>query len=136
MGYRLDWKGAKCKEQVVGAVKVGLGRFGLVHETEAKRELGPGHGVLSGTLRRSIHSAKPAYNFGGDDVPPSSGSPERGGAAAAEVVGAKVIVSVGSGMVYARAIEEMYGYVQKGHERALPQLNGLLEQAASEAGLK
>lgn len=135
MGYKLDWKGVQCRAQVVGAVKVGLGRFGLVHETEAKRELGPGHGVLTGTLRRSVHSAAPSYDFSGDDTKASSSSPERGGNAGAEVVSTSVIVAVGSGMRYAKRIEEMYGYIQKGHERARPQLDGLIEQAAREAGL-
>lgn len=135
MGYKLDWKGVQCKAQVVGAVKVGLGRFGLVHEREVKRELRAGQGVLTGTLRRSVHSADPSYDFPGDDVAPSNSTPERGGNAAAAIVGNKVITSVGSGMVYAHYIEQIYGYIQKGHERALPELNELLEQAASEAGL-
>lgn len=135
MGYKLDWRGAQCKAQVTGAIRVGLSRFGLVHETEAKRELSPGRGVLTGTLRRSTHAAAPSYDFGSDDVTPSRDTPERGGNAVAEVVGTSVIVVVGSGMRYAKRIEELYAYVQKGHERALPQLEGLLNAAAREAGL-
>lgn len=136
MGYTVDWRGVEVTDQVRDALKAALGEFGLIHETEAKRELGPGHGVLTGTLRRSVHGAYPTYAFSRDDVPPSNSSPERGGSGGtAAAFRTKVVIVVGSGMRYARKIEQMYGYIQKGHERARPQLDDLLARAASEAGL-
>lgn len=135
-GYRLDWRGAQVRAQVVAAVTDGLAEFGLRHETEAKRELTPGRGVLTGTLRRSIHSAGVSYNFAGDDVTPTPGSPERGGqmAAIAES-GGKVAVVTGSGMRYARTIEERYAYLKNSYTRVLPQLPAVLEKHGRLKGL-
>lgn len=135
--YRLDWKGPQVRELVVAAVKDGLAEFGLRHETEAKRGLQPGRGVLTGTLRRSLHAAGTAYDFAGDDVKPSENTPERGGQTAdlAEQDG-KITVVVGSGMVYARRIEELYAYLQNSHNQVLPQLMPSIERAAAGRGLK
>jgi hypothetical protein len=134
--YRLEWKGAQTRAQVVEAIKSGLGEFGLKHETEAKRELQPGHGVLTGTLRRSIHSAADSYDFAGDDVPPTTSSPDRGGN---EVIpqesGGRVVVVVGSGMIYARKMEELYAYMQNSHNRVLPELIPTIQKHAAIKGL-
>lgn len=132
----LKWNGAETREQVVAAVVDGLQEFGLKHETAAKAQLEPGHGVLSGTLRRSIHSAGPEYDFAGDDTTPAADTPERGGQAAdLHEEGGKVTVVVGSGMVYALKIEELYGYLQTGHDQVLPQLIPTIEKHAAARGL-
>ena len=107
MASRLEWKGAEFRGQVVDAIAAGLTEFGIRHESEAKRQLVPGQGVLTGTLRRSIHAAGPSYNFAADDLPPASGTPERAGTGGeAEEVGGSVVISVGSGMSYARAQDQ------------------------------
>ncbi len=87
-----------------------VGEIGLRIEAEAKRELQPGHGVLTGTLRRSIHAGAPDYAFAGDDVEPSDSSPERGGGDVAGVRdGDRIMVAVGSGLVYALAVHQGHG---------------------------
>ena len=133
----LNWKGAETRAKVVAAIVSGLGEFGLKHETAAKGQLQPGHGVLTGTLRRSIHSAATQYDFAGDDLPPTTTSPDRGGQ---EVVlqeeGGRVTVVVGSGMIYARKMEELYGYMQNSHNQILPQLIPTIEKHAAAKGLK
>lgn len=109
MGVRFNWRDKDVESQVEENLKDALGELGLMAETEAKRELYPGHGVETGTLRRSIHAAEPGYDWRGDNVAPSSGAPERGGR---RVRGAKrgdrIVVEVGSGMEYAV-------YVHQGH---------------------
>lgn len=93
-----------------------VGEIGLRIEAEAKRELQPGHGVLTGTLRRSIHAADPGYDFAGDDVAPSDSSPERGGQDVAGVPdGDKIVVVVGSGLVYALAVHQGHGSFEGYH---------------------
>lgn len=133
--YTLNWKGDACREQVVAAIVSGLNEFGLRHETASKGQLSPGHGVLTGTLRRSIHAAAPGYAWAGDDVNPSSSSPERGGQAGATEEAGRVVVAVGSGMSYARIIEERYGYVEQGHNAVKGQLLGIIAAHAAAMGL-
>ena len=98
-------------------------RIGLEIEGEARRELHPsaqddagnwieggGRGKRSGTLQRSIHAASVGYNFAGDDVTPSNSSPDRGGQAPEpERDGDRLMVAVGSGMVYAMAVHQGHG---------------------------
>lgn len=133
----MDWQGAACREQVAGAVQAGLTEFGLRHEGEAKSELKKGRGVVTGTLRRSVHSAEPTYNFAADDVQPNPGSPERGGSGGqAAIEGDVVSILVGSGLVYARVIEDRYAYMSQSHARVLPDLVGILEKHAAARGLK
>ena len=79
----------------------------LTTEAEAKKELIKGHGVETGTLRRSIHAASPDYTYGQDNVEPTEGSPERGGKTIKpQRVGDKLMVLVGSGLSYALAIHQ------------------------------
>lgn len=135
--YKLNWQGATTREQVVAAVIGGLTEFGLTHEREAKSELIKGRGVVTGTLRRSIHSAPPEYDYTGDNVPPSPNAPERGGGAGElrENAG-KVTVIVGSGMNYAETIEKLYGYMRASHDRIIGGLPAILEKHAERNGLK
>lgn len=132
----LDWRGPEVRAQAVRVLARALGYFGLVHETEAKGVLKPRRGVLTGTLRRSIHAAGTGYNFAGDDVQPGPGTPERGNRDVEPTVSdAKIAVVAGTGMSYARPVEARYRYMEKGHQRALPQLPALIERAGREEGL-
>lgn len=109
-GFRLDWKGDRVVKQVRSNVAEAWGEVGLRVETEAKRQLYKGHGVVTGTLRRSIHTAQPGYNWRGDDVTPAPNSPERGGQLTLGLIQSDGIVTqVGSGLVYALAIHQGIG---------------------------
>lgn len=132
----LVWKGDDVQKQVVAAIIDGVTEFGLTHETEAKRELTPGHGVLTGTLRRSIHAANADYNYGSDDVAPTPSSPERSQQGLdVKAQGIRVAVTVGSGMRYARRIEEMYGYITGSHRRVIGKLPAIIKKHAGRRGL-
>ena len=125
----LKWHGDEVKKEFVEGLKSGLLEFGFNHEREAKAQLYFGHGKASGTLQRSIHAASPHYDFAQDDEPPSENSPERSGTGGgAELVGDKVIIKVGSGMIYAARIERLYNYIRNGHERAKNTLMPALEK--------
>lgn len=111
------------------------GEIGLRVEAEAKRELQPGHGVETGTLRRSIHAAEPGYAFAGDDVAPSDSSPERGGGeVAGERDGDKIMVAVGSGLVYALAVHQGHGsfegyhYLTNAVEKVRPKADAIVRK--------
>jgi hypothetical protein len=121
------------KEKMTRLAKV-YGRFGLVVEGYAKKELRRGHGVLTGTLRRSIHTAGPEYNFGADNVAPAPNAPERGGQVVeAGMQGNKLSLLVGSGMVYALKIHNGFGgfpgyhYITQGLKRAKPELKPMID---------
>lgn len=110
-------------------------KFGLIVESYGKQELEKGHGVLSGTLRRSIHIAEPGYNWAGDDVEPSEQAPERGGQKIELVVPSdKVSLLIGSGLRYAMAVHQGHGSFQGYHfltnplNKAKPELPGILDE--------
>lgn len=132
----LIWKGGEVSAETKAMLADALTEFGLTHETAAKGQLAPGHGVASGTLRRSIHAAYPTYAFSQDDVPPSNNSPERSGrGGSAGVFKNKVSINVGSGMVYARRIEDLYAYITQAHEQVIGKLPGIIEKHAARRGL-
>jgi hypothetical protein len=132
----LIWKGTQVYEDVAAALVDGITEFGLTHETEAKRELLPGRGVLTGTLRRSIHAASPDYQFGDDDLPPTPSSPERGGQGLdVQPQKDRIAVTVGSGMAYARYIKQLYGYITQSHGRVIDKLPGIIRKHAARRGL-
>ena len=143
-GYRLQWKGAQTKEQVVRAVVAGLNEFHLEVETEAKRILQPdGRGVITGTLRRSIHADAPTYTWGSDDVVPSPGTPERMGTGELPQKQSNTVVgTIGSGMSYAMAVHNGHGsfpgyqYIERGYEKIQHRLPSKLEKHARIQGLK
>jgi hypothetical protein len=92
--------------------------------------------VLTGTLRRSIHAARPVYDYQKDDVRPTPNTPERGGGTPALAEsGGKVGVSVGSGMRYARIIENRYNYMLRSYNRVLPQIQPIIQKHAKRQGL-
>lgn len=108
--YTLDWHGDEVISAVLARQCAVMGRVGLEVEGEAKKELYKGHGVETGTLRRSIHSAEEGYSWSGDDTQPSDSTPELGGTAAKPTPGTEgVVVEVGSGMSYALAVHQGHG---------------------------
>lgn len=134
--HKLNWNGPALRGQVVEAIVGGVQEFGLTHETKAKSKLRKGRGVLTGTLRRSIHAGALDYNYAEDEYPPSNQTPEQGGqmpdvAERDGVVG----VAVGSGQPYARKIEALYAYMAESHAEALTELPGILEKHVAKAGL-
>ena len=105
-------------------------------ETEAKKELKYKHGVKTGTLRRSIHTAEPDFGWTGDDVEPAPNSPERGGSFTRAVRGLRgIVIAVGSGMSYAMAVHQGhhsfdgYHFITNGLERAKNKLKKIIEKS-------
>lgn len=118
-GWRINWKGAEVLKQCDANLGAVLVEIGLRVEAQAKRKLqksmkvrgrwqaGGGRGLRTGTLRRSIHSATPGYNWAGDNTAPSEATPELGGqAAAAAEKNGRLTLEVGSGLEYAMAVHQ------------------------------
>lgn len=129
MARMKKWRGKEIAQAVANNVAKALGKFALRVEGHSKRELRRGHGVLTGTLRRSIHTAQPGFNWGGDDVKPAPQTPELGGRVfTALIQGKKVTIQVGSGLKYALPVHqghhsfEGYHYLTNGLEKAKPEL--------------
>lgn len=129
------WNGPKVSLAVQNNMARALGKFGLVAEGLAKKELVRGHGVLTGTLRRSIHTAQPGYDWAGDDVPAETGTPERGGARLDGLIeGNRISLQLGSGLLYALAVHQGhhnftgYHYLVIGLDKAKPQMPGILKE--------
>ena len=136
-GYRLQWTGALTEQQVVRAVIGGLNEFHIGAETPIKAILQPGAGVITGTLRRSVHAAAPTYNYSSDDVIPTPGTPDRGGTGdLPQKQGAFIVGTIGSGMSYALPMENLYGYVRAGYDNHRHELLPALEKHARLQGLK
>lgn len=106
--YDLKWLGDEVVKVSEDQLKAIMGEVGLTAEGEAKKQLKKGHGVLTGTLRRSIHAAPPDYDYKKDDIEASDTSPERGGklVEACKQGSGKFAIAVGSGMSYALAIQQ------------------------------
>jgi len=143
-GFKLDWKGADARERVVKAIIGGVNEFHLEVEREAKRILQPkGKGVITGTLRRSIHADSPTYTWGSDDVVPSKGTPERKGTGEMPLEqGNTVVGTIGSGLVYAMPVHEGHGsfagyqYITRGYEKVQHKLPDKLKKHARIQGMK
>jgi hypothetical protein len=128
------WQPEKVVDEKMAKLARAYGRWGLVVEGESKKVLRRGHGVLTGTLRRSIHTAEPGYNFGADNVTPTASAPERGGQNTdAAVINRRLSLLVGSGMVYALAIHNGFGgfagyhYITLGLKKAKPALKPMID---------
>ena len=116
--FHLDWRGDELKRTIQENGAKIISEFALTVEGEAKKLLrkservgkywvpGGGRGVRTGTLRRSIHTALTGYDWGGDDVEPGPGTPERGGEQIVPDAGEQATVQVGSGLVYAMAVHQ------------------------------
>jgi hypothetical protein len=129
------WNGDSIGKAVVQNVAAALGEFGLRVETHSKKELEHGHGVETGTLRRSIHTAQGGYNWSADNVEPSPASPERGNQQnEAAIKGSKITIQVGSGLSYALPVHQGhhsfdgYHYLTNGLEKAKPELPAVLKK--------
>ena len=131
--FRLNWLGDEVKRTMQEKGAKIIAEFALTVEGESKRELRKGHGVITGTLRRSIHTALPGYDWGGDDVEPSAGAPERGGQnVEAQSSGGRITVEVGSGLVYAMPVHQGHGsfagyhYLTNGLNKAKAKLGSII----------
>ena len=132
----LHWFGDNVKRTTLGKAANILSEFGLRAETSAKQELQPGHGVISGTLRRSIHTAAPGYSWAGDNIfARSAGAPERGGQEVEpQVRGNKLTLELGSGMEYAMAVHQGHGsfegyhYLRNGVDKTIPKMQDIIKR--------
>ncbi len=98
----LDWRGKEVLDQIAKAALAAVDEFDLRVEAAAKRELYPGHGVRTGTLRRGIQ-ASPARHEG-----------------------SRVVGSVGvKGVKYALRIHYRYQYITNGFDRVRPSFQSI-----------
>lgn len=135
LNHKLIWKGPEVVGQVCKNVGKAYTKFGLKVEANAKKKLRKGRGVRSGTLRRSIHLAKPGYDWSQDDVQPAPGTPELGNKAVeAEVTFGRVGLQVGSGLHYAMPVHQGhdgfagYHYLTEALDETKPELPAILEE--------
>ena len=135
MASVLKWRGDELGRNVLQGASDGLTEFGLRCERSAKKRLQPHHGVETGTLRRSIHTAGPGYNWRADDVAPSNATPERGGQAA-EPAGksGKLTLELGTGLRYGMAVHQGFGsfagyhYLTEAVAEERPGLPGIMKR--------
>jgi hypothetical protein len=125
---RLNWRGDEVSQRVKENVAKTIGQFGMVVETSAKASLSKGHGVITGTLRRSIHTAIPGYNWSAD----AEGSDQGGMAIDAAIEGSDIRIQVGSGLRYAMAVHQGHGsfsgyhYLTEALDKCKGQIPGIL----------
>ena len=100
MAGKLNWKGKEVLERVKQGLIAGMTEVGGEVVAAGQKQLYKGHGVITGTLRRSNHTASPGYNWDGDN---SSGGGSDGVAVYED---GKVSIQVGSGMEYAMAVHQ------------------------------
>lgn len=118
------WNGKQVSDEAKKKASKVLILFGLAAEGKAKQQLRKGHGVETGTLRRSIHIAMPGYDFAGDDIEPCGGTPERGGRDVEPENGHdRISLLLGSGLNYAMWVHEGHGSFEGYHYL----LNGIEE---------
>ena len=124
------WRGKEITKAVAQNVAKALGEFALRAEGHSKRELQKGHGVITGTLRRSIHVAQPGYNWAGD-----AGASELGGKQIEALIeGTKITVLLGSGLGYALPVHQGhhgfggYHYLTNGIDKAKSEMPGVLKK--------
>lgn len=103
MSAKLTWRGPQVVQQIAQRVASAVTEIDHRIEAEAKAELYPGHGKITGTLQRAIY---------GD---------------AGRVEGLKVRGKVGvRGVPYALRIHKRYQYITKGLERVRPRARGII----------
>jgi hypothetical protein len=137
MAFNLNWKGDEVRLNAIKGVSGAMTEFGLRCETAAKRRLQPGHGVITGTLRRSVHTATPGYNWRADNVKPLKSAPERGGQEAFPALkNGNLTLELGSGLEYAMAVHQGHGsfegyhYMTEAVVEQKPKLPAILEKHA------
>jgi len=121
-GTRLNWRGKPTQDEVVEILGAALVEIGLRIEGEAKKQLWPSHGKLTGTLQRSIHAASPDFNFAQENVQPGDNTPERSnpGAVTPQLLGSRLMIAVGTGMEYAMWVHFLYKYLTLGLSKVRP----------------
>lgn len=125
----VHWEGPEATELIIQALKDALTEIGLRIESEAKKQLYPGHGKVTGTLQRSIHAASPNHPFQSENVTPDRSTPERGqGRVEPELRGDTLWVAVGTGMEYALFIHTLYQYLTTALNMVAPQAMGIVER--------
>lgn len=109
--YQLSWKGPETLQRALQGAAEGLTRYDLAVEAEAKKELYPGHGLITGTLRRSV-----------------VGEPGRvaGSTRAEGRIAAK-------GVPYARRLHRRYEYLTTGEQRTRPRAVGIISPSIKKA---
>lgn len=118
MKWKLKWEGDKVLEIADEAIRGVVSDIGLSVEGDSKTELYKGHGVITGTLRRSIHAAPPSHDFSGEGA--SNPSPEK--------IDGKWTIAVGSGLTYAMPVHQGhhsfagYHYITRGVEKTRPKV--------------
>lgn len=131
-GSKVIWRGDETFDEVVSVLIEASTEAALRIEGEAKKNLWPGHGKLTGTLQRSIHAASPDYNFVGDHVTPSDSSPERGGGEVTPaLIGNAIKTAVGTGMEYAMRIHLLYNYMLNALNKVGPMMLEIVQKVAS-----
>lgn len=135
MAHYKKWRGKEVTRAVANNVAATLGEFALRAEGHAKKELRKGHGVITGTARRSIHTAQPGYEWQKDNVEPGAGTPELGGQQVdASIQGSNITVQLGSGLGYALPLHQGhdgfqgYHYLSIGLDKTRPELPGILKR--------
>jgi hypothetical protein len=141
MMLKINWLGNNIQRHVEAGLSSGLAEFGLRCEAAAKTRLQPHHGVKTGTLRRSLHTATPGYNWAGDNAMPSAASPELGGETAEPSnKSGKLTLEIGSGMEYSLAVHQGHGsftgyhFLTEAIAEQSPKLGGILKRHVSEKG--
>jgi hypothetical protein len=105
MASRVQWQGRQVTAQILRRAAEALTEIDLRIEAEAKQELYPGHGKITGTLQRGIQ-----------------GSPGR-------VEGNTARGSVGvKGVKYAKRLHKKYRFILIGLERVRPEAKGILRK--------
>lgn len=134
MAATLKWN-RRLKDDAVDRLRRAVEEIDLRIEAEAKRQLYPGHGVVTGTLRRSIHAAEPTYSWRMDNVKPDAHTPEMGGREfRAEVTKIRITGCVGSGLEYAMAVHqghhsfEGYHYLTRALEIVRPSIRDIIKR--------
>lgn len=107
----LTWNGPAILAKARAGAITGLTEVDQRTEAAAKAELYPGHGLVTGVLRRGIV---------GEDAQAVSDTRVRG----------RVAVK---GVPYARVIERRYGYLKKGWEQVRPRAGEIVSAAIKEA---
>ena len=101
----LIWKGDEVQRRIAERAAAAMAEFDGRVETEAKRELYPGHGKRTGTLQRAIQAG-----------------PVR-------TEGSRVVGSVGvKGVRYALRVHKLYQYIVEGFERERSGFGGILSR--------
>ena len=133
--YELHWNGAEVLRVSEEKLSQIMGRIGLEVEGDGKKELRKGHGVITGTLRRSLHCAEAGFDWPGDDMEPNEASPELGGQVVeVSVSGHQVSIEVGSGLRYALPVHQGHGgfpgyhFLTKAVEQVRQRLGSILEK--------